>query len=51
MKYWYWFWMINFAIASTTFAGIAVIVLVRGIQDLRHMFARLRSQPAPPARG
>jgi hypothetical protein len=51
MKYWYWFWMINFAVATTTFAVIAAIVLVRGIQDLRHMFARLRSQAAPPARG
>ena len=44
MKYWYWFWMINFAVASTAFAGIAAIVTVRGIRDLREMFSRLRSQ-------
>lgn len=44
MKYWYWFWMINFAVASTAFAVIAVIVLFRGVQDLREMFSRLRQQ-------
>jgi hypothetical protein len=44
MKYWYWFWMINFAVASATFAIIAAIVMVRGVRDLREMFSRLRSQ-------
>ena len=44
MKYWYWFWMLNFAVASTAFTVIAAIVLVRGIRDLREMFSRLRSQ-------
>ena len=42
MKYWYWFWMINFAVASTAFAVIAAIVTVRGVRDLREMFSRLR---------
>ena len=44
MKYWYWFWMINFAVAGTAFVVIAAIVTVRGVRDLREMFARLRSQ-------
>ena len=44
MKYWYWFWMISFALASTFFALIAGIVLVLGIRDLRQMFSRLRRQ-------
>ena len=43
MKYWYWFWMINFAVAGTAFVVIAAIVTVRGVRDLREMF----SPPAP----
>ena len=44
MKYWYYFWVVNFVVASSAFAVIAVIVTVRGIGDLRSMFARLRAQ-------
>lgn len=41
MRAWYWFWVLNFIVAGSAFAIIAVIVLVRGGQDLRRMFARL----------
>ena len=41
MKAWYWFWVLNFIVAGSAFAIIALIVLVRGGQDLRRMFARL----------
>ena len=41
MNSWYYFWMANFVIAGSAFAVIAVIVLVRGIGDLRQMFRRL----------
>jgi len=44
MKYWYWFWMINFVVASLAFTVIAAVVLVRGIQDLREMFSSLKSE-------
>jgi hypothetical protein len=44
MRYWYYFWIVNFVVAGSTFAVIAAIVLVRGIGDLRTMFSRLRSQ-------
>ena len=44
MKFWYWFWMINFAVSSTAFAVIAAIVTVRGVRDLREMLVRLRNR-------
>lgn len=44
MNPWYIFWMINFALAGSSFAIIAVIVFVRGIQDLREMFTALRAE-------
>ena len=43
MKGWYYFWIANFAIAGSAFVIITLIVLVRGSQDLRKMFARLKS--------
>jgi len=55
MGFWYYFWTINFIVAGLAFVFITVIVLVRGSQDLRSMFARLKESGArresatPPA--
>ena len=35
---------ISFAVAGSAFAFIAVVVMVRGIADLRQMFAGLRAE-------
>ena len=51
---WYYFWVANFVVAGSAFVIITIIVLVRGIGDLRYMFATLRQSPeaspspAPP---
>ena len=42
MNGWYYFWMANFLLAGSAFAVITFIVLVRGLRDLREMFANLR---------
>ena len=42
MKYWFYFWILCFAVAGSAFAIIALIVLVRGASDLRQMLARLQ---------
>ena len=44
MNAWYYFWMANFFVAGSAFAVITVIVLVRGLGDLREMFADLRKE-------
>jgi hypothetical protein len=44
MNAWYYFWMANFLIAGSAFAVITLIVLVRGLRDLRDMFANLRAE-------
>jgi len=44
MRAWFYFWTANFAIAGSAFLVIALIVLVRGIGDLRQMFARLHHE-------
>ncbi len=44
MTAWYYFWMVSFLLAGSAFALIAAIVLVRGIADLRQMFAGLRAE-------
>ncbi len=41
---WYYFWMASFVVAGSAFAFIAVVVMVRGIADLREMFAGLRAE-------
>lgn len=46
MGFWYYFWTINFVVAGTAFALIALIVTVRGSKDLRDMFARLKESGA-----
>lgn len=48
MNGWYLFWMANFVIAGSAFAMITVIVLVRGLRDLREMFAGLRAEARQP---
>jgi len=42
MTYWYYFWVVNFVLAGSAFAIIALVVLVHGIGDLREMLARLK---------
>jgi hypothetical protein len=44
MSAWYFFWMANFVIAGTAFAVIAIVVAIRGVKDLREMFANLRAE-------
>jgi hypothetical protein len=44
MNAWYYFWMANFVIAGTAFAVIAIVVAIRGVRDLREMFANLRAE-------
>jgi hypothetical protein len=44
MNAWYFFWMANFVVAGTAFAVIAVVVLFRGVKDLREMFMNLRAE-------
>jgi hypothetical protein len=44
VKTWYYFWTSSFVLAGAAFVVIAVIVLVRGITDMRQMFSKLRSQ-------
>lgn len=46
MGFWYYFWTINFIVAGSAFALITLVVVVRGTQDLRSMFARLREEGA-----
>lgn len=48
MNGWYYFWMANFVLAGAAFAAITVIVLVRGLSDLREMFAGLRAEAERP---
>ncbi len=48
MNGWYYFWMANLVISGSAFAIIALITLVRGIQDLREMFANLRAEAQEP---
>ena len=44
MNAWYFFWMANFVIAGSAFAVIAIVVAIRGVKDLREMFANLRAE-------
>jgi len=40
--YWYLFWTANLVIAGSAFLIITVVVMIRGIGDLKGMFVRLR---------
>ncbi|HVW84728.1 MAG TPA: hypothetical protein VHB50_08600 [Bryobacteraceae bacterium] len=42
MLFWAWFWTINFIVAGSAFAAIALVVAIRGVGDLRAMLAALR---------
>ena len=44
MNAWYYFWIGNFLVAGSAFAVITAIVLVRGLVDLKEMFANLRAE-------
>jgi hypothetical protein len=44
MNAWTIFWEVCLIVAGSTFAGITVIVAVRGFADLREMFASLARQ-------
>lgn len=44
MNGWYYFWMGNFVLAGSAFAVITLIVLVRGLRDLREMLKGLRAE-------
>ena len=48
MNGWYYFWMANFVLAGSAFGVITLIVLVRGLRDLREMFAGLRAEAQRP---
>lgn len=47
MAFWSWFWTINFIVAGSAFAGIALTVAFRGVADLRAMLAALRAEREP----
>jgi hypothetical protein len=42
--FWQWFWTIWFAIAGLSFAGIALVVALKGVGDLRVMVRLLERQ-------
>jgi hypothetical protein len=44
MKYWYYFWTANFILAGSAFVFITLVVLVRGVGDLRAMFRGLNER-------
>jgi len=48
MDAWYYFWVGNFVLAGSAFTVITLIVLVRGIRDLREMFVGLRAEAQQP---
>lgn len=48
MNAWYYFWIANFVVSGSAFAIITLIVLVRGLRDLREMFAGLRAEAQRP---
>ena len=43
MGFWSSFWTLNFIVAGSAFAGIALVVAIRGVGDLRNMLADLRA--------
>jgi hypothetical protein len=46
MGFWFYFWTILFIVATIAFALITIVVVVRGGQDLRSLFARLKENEA-----
>jgi hypothetical protein len=43
MVFWSWFWTVNFIVAGSAFAGIALVVAYKGVADLRTMLADLKA--------
>jgi hypothetical protein len=41
LRFWSWFWTANFIIAGSAFGGIALVVAIRGLADLRAMLTAL----------
>lgn len=48
MGFWYYFWTANIIVAGSAFALIALVVAIRGVDDLRHMFEALRPGSKEP---
>lgn len=44
MKYWEIFWTICLIVAGATFAFITLVVIIKGVPDLREMLRQLRRQ-------
>lgn len=44
MRAWQYFWAASLLIAGLSFAGITVVVAVRGFHDLRVLFRHLRQR-------
>ena len=44
MKFWQIFWALNLVVAGTAFAFITAVVTVKGVNDLRQWFGKLRRQ-------
>ena len=42
--FWWYFWLVWFAVAGLSFAGIAAVVMVRGVGDLRDMIRLLEER-------
>jgi hypothetical protein len=41
---WWYFWTFCFVVAGTSFSAIALIVLIRGVRDLRKMIEYITSR-------
>ncbi|HEX3435616.1 MAG TPA: hypothetical protein VHT24_02535 [Pseudacidobacterium sp.] len=50
MNAWMYFWAAWLVISGVAFAGITLIVAVKGFQDLRAMFSGLSGKNLPPRR-
>jgi len=44
VRAWQYFWAISLLISAVSFAGITLVVAIRGLQDLRQMFGNLLEQ-------
>ena len=44
VDFWWWFWVVSFLVAGVSFAGIAAVVMVKGVGDLRIMIEILEAR-------
>ena len=44
MKYWEFLWTLCLLVAGTTFTFITLVVIIKGVPDLREMLRQLRRQ-------